>query len=224
MKYPSDLIGLRFGRLTVIEKADVIGKGKRGSRSIYRCKCDCGNEKVVLRNSLVTGNTKSCGCFEHEIKKTIHLKHGMAKTRLWKVWVDMRARCERESDTSYSYYGGRGILVCEEWHDFEAFKDWAILHGYDDELTIERKNPDGNYCPENCCWASRKEQNRNRRITKKFVYNNEEKTIGEIAEIEGITYHQAYDKYVRRSQQHHQASRPQAVRLGGESVLLGNRV
>lgn len=199
MKYPSDLTGLRFGRLTAIEKVGVTCQGKRGSRSLWLCKCDCGNEKIVVRNSLVTGNTQSCGCFEHETKKTMHLKHGMAKTRLWKIWIGMRGRCERESDASYQYYGGRGISICDEWHDFEVFKNWAISHGYTDELTIDRKNPNGDYCPENCCWTSRKEQTRNRRITKRVVHNGEEMTIGEIADIEGITYQRSYYKYARRS-------------------------
>ena len=199
MKYPSDLTGLKFGRLTVIEKAGVTGQGKRGSRSLWRCKCDCGNEKVVVRNSIVTGNTQSCGCLGRETKKAMHLKHGMSKTRLWNIWINMRGRCERKSDASYPYYGGRGISICDEWHDFEAFKNWAISHGYTDELTIDRKNPNGDYCPENCCWASRKEQSRNRRTTKKVVHSGEERTIGEIAEIEGITYQRSYDKYARRS-------------------------
>ena len=194
-----DITGIRFGRLIAIEKVGTKNQGHRGSKSLWLCKCDCGNEKIVLRNNLVSGLTRSCGCLEHETKKTMHLKHGMAKSRLWQIWVDMRGRCERESDTSYSYYGGRGISICEEWHDFEAFKEWAISHGYTDELTIDRKDVDGNYCPENCCWKSRKEQVRNRRTTKKTIYNGEEKTIGEISEIEGITYQQAYDKYVRRS-------------------------
>lgn len=197
MKYQQDLTGSRFGRLTVLEKAGVRGQGKRGSRSLWRCRCDCGNDIIVIRNSLVGGNTRSCGCLEQENKKTMHLKHGMAKTRLWKIWIDMRNRCEREEDKSYPYYGGRGISVCEEWKEFSPFKKWAIENGYNDALTIERIDTDGDYCPDNCRWATRKEQTRNRRITKKVMYHGEEKTIGEIAEIEEIAYQQAYTKYAR---------------------------
>lgn len=197
MKYPMDLTGIRFGRLTVLEKAGVQGQGKRGSRSLWRCRCDCGNEIIVIRNSLVCGNTRSCGCLEQENKKTMHLKHGMAKTRLWKIWIDMGNRCGRKEDKSYPYYGARGISVCEEWAEFSAFKKWALESGYDDSLTIERIDTNGDYCPTNCRWATRKEQTRNRRTTKKVMYLGGEKTIGEIAEIEGITYQQAYTKYAR---------------------------
>lgn len=198
MKYPMDLTGTRFGRLTVLEKVGVQGQGKRGSQSLWRCLCDCGNEKIVIRNSLVCGNTRSCGCLDQENKKTMHLKHGMAKTRIWKIWIGMRSRCEHEKDKSYPYYGGRGISVCEEWSEFEQFLEWAIQSGYDDTMTIERIDTNGDYCPENCRWATRKEQTRNRRITKKVMYNGKEIPLGEVAEIEGITYQQAYTKYARR--------------------------
>lgn len=192
MKYPIDLTGARFGRLTVIEKAGVARQGQRGSRSLWLCRCDCGKEKIIVRNSLVTGNTKSCGCLEAETKKTMHLKHGMAKTRLWNIWCGMRDRCNRKNSSSYSHYGGRGIRVCDEWnHSFDSFKNWAVANGYRDDLTIDRINNDGDYCPENCRWATRKEQTRNRKNTKTV-------SIAEIAEIDGISYQEAYKRYVLR--------------------------
>lgn len=192
MKYPSDLTGLRFGRLTVLAKAGIRGEGKRGSRSIWLCRCDCGKEKVVTRNSLVTGNTRSCGCLEQETKETMHLKHGMSKTRLWNIWCGMKDRCNRPNNLDYPHYGGRGIKVCEAWaDDFNSFRGWAISNGYQDDLTIDRINNDGDYCPENCRWATRKEQTRNRKITKTI-------SIAEIAEIDGITYQDAYKRYVLR--------------------------
>lgn len=138
----------------------------------------------------MTGNTNSCGCLERETKKTTHLKHGMAKTRLWNIWRGMRDRCSREQNDDYQHYGGREIKVCEEWeHSFESFKKWAIANGYQDDLTIDRIDNDGDYCPENCRWATRKEQTRNRRITKTIP-------VAEIAEIDGISYQEAYKKYV----------------------------
>ncbi len=191
MKYPKDISGLRFGRLTVIEKVGVTNGGGRGSKSLWLCKCDCGNEKVILRNSLVSGNTKSCGCLERETKKTMHLKHGMAKTRLWNIWCGIRDRCTRPNNHDFARYGGRGITICDEWKDdFQTFYDWAMSNGYSDDLTIDRIDVNGNYEPSNCRWATRKEQSRNRNNTIKF-------SLGEIAEIEGISYQEAYAKFVR---------------------------
>lgn len=89
MKYPKDIAGMKFGRLTAIKKVGTKGNGK-GSKSIWLCRCDCENEKEILRNSLVSGTTKSCGCLEKEVKATMHLKHGMAKSRIWNIWTGMR--------------------------------------------------------------------------------------------------------------------------------------
>lgn len=191
MKYPKDITGIRFGRLTVIEKAGVKGAGKRGSKSLWLCKCDCGNEKVILRNSLVSGITKSCGCLGRENKRTMHLKHGMAKTRLWNIWCGIKDRCNRPNNQDYGRYGGRGISICDEWkNDFQSFHDWSMKNGYREDLTIDRIDNDGNYCPDNCRWVTRKEQTRNRSITRTIP-------LARIAEIDCITYQEAYDKYVR---------------------------
>lgn len=180
---------MKFGRLTAIKKVGMKGNG-RGSKAIWLCKCDCGNEKEVLRNSLVSGTTKSCGCLEREVKATMHLTHGMAKSRIWNIWVGMRDRCSREHNKNYEKYGGRGIRVCPEWEkSFQSFYDWSIKNGYSEKLTIDRINNDGDYEPSNCRWATRKEQTRNRSITVKI-------SLAKIAEIEGITYQEAYKKYV----------------------------
>lgn len=136
---------MKFGRLTAIKKVGTKGNGK-GSKSIWLCRCDCGNEKEILRNSLVSGTTKSCGCLEKEVKATMHLKHGMAKSRLWNIWTGMRDRCSRSNNKDYQRYGGRGIRVCPEWDsDFRNFYDWSMGNGYSDELTIDRIDNDGNY-------------------------------------------------------------------------------
>lgn len=198
IKYPNDITWVIFGRLTVMEKAGVKNQGKKGSKSLWLCKCDCGNEKIVLRNSLVSGNTHSCGCLEKETKETIHLKHGMAKTRIWSIWVNMKDRCERKSNKSFMYYGGKGIKVCDEWKkDFKSFYNWSMLNGYTDELTIDRINCQGDYEPNNCRWETMKKQVRNRSITKKAKYKGTIISIGEIAELEGINYQKAYEKYGR---------------------------
>ena len=169
LKYPKDISGMKFGRLTAIRKVGTKGNG-RGSKAIWLCKCDCGNEK--------------------EVKATMHLKHGMAKSRIWNIWTGMRDRCSRVNNKDYPKYGGRGICVCEEWEkDFQSFYDWSMENGYSDDLTIDRINNDGNYNPSNCRWVTRREQTRNRSITKIIP-------LARIAEIDGITYQEAYKKYV----------------------------
>lgn len=193
-----ELVGQRFGKLIVVKKVGTKRVGiAQKPKSLWLCKCDCGNEKVVLRSSLITGNTKSCGCLELETKRAIHLKHGMAKTRLWNIWINMKSRCESTKNKDYKYYGGRGITVCEEWKAFESFMNWSFKNGYKDELTLDRIDNDAGYEPNNCRWATRKEQTRNRDITLKAEYNGENIPLGEIAELESIPYEKAYEKFIR---------------------------
>lgn len=150
-----DLIGQRFGRLTVIRRD---GANKNGSAT-WLCKCDCGNVKVVSGRDLINGDTKSCGCSRRTPRK-----HGMTKTRLYRIWSDMKNRCQNPNNHAYKDYGGRGIVVCGEWSDdFNCFKEWAINNGYSKELTIERLDFNKGYCPDNCTWITLSEQAQNRR-------------------------------------------------------------
>lgn len=132
---------------------------------MWRCKCDCGTEKIVSGGNLRSGQSQSCGC--QGSRATIGDRtrtHGAKETRLYQTWSNMRGRCNNPNNDNYANYGGRGISVCEEWDDFSKFRDWALANGYTDILTIERKDVNGNYNPNNCTWADMQAQSENRRF------------------------------------------------------------
>ncbi len=174
-----DLSGRRFGRLVVIEK---LGPDKHGDIK-WACKCDCGNETVVLGGNLRRNHTTSCGCVYKEVIST----HGGSNTRLYHIWTLMKRRCYSPTDNRYERYGGWGITVCKEWRDsFAHFRNWAMENGYQEKLTIDRKDGNGNYTPENCRWATPKEQQNNLSTNRLITYQGETLTIPQWAEKIGV--------------------------------------
>ena len=124
--------------------------------------------------------------------------HGMSHTRLHNIWVTMRQRCEKPRCTAYHKYGAKGIQVCEEWGSFERFRDWAFANGYEENLTIDRIDPRGNYEPSNCRWATQKEQQNNRSNNVVLTYKGETHVLVDWENLVGIPYHILYDRYRRK--------------------------
>lgn len=171
-----DLTGMRFGRLTVLS-LDSINKYRQ---SLWLCKCECGNTKIIRGNHLKSKRIKSCGCLKKEKCSKEHL-------RLFDIWVTMKKRCFKKYSIDYQRYGARGITVCDEWkNNFKVFYEWAINNGYQDDLTIDRIDVNGDYEPNNCRWATKKEQARNRSNNRLIAYNNETHCLSEWADIIGL--------------------------------------
>lgn len=187
----ADKTGQRFGRLMVVEFA---GRGSDG-RGRWLCRCDCGNYKVVP-NSELGRNIVSCGCKKAEtlMMNRFNPTHGKSRTRLYGLWGSMIDRCNNPNAHEYENYGGRGITVCDEWrNDYTKFETWAMANGYDEKsdrknCTLDRIDPNGNYEPSNCRFATMKIQQRNKRNNVLVTYNGETHCLVEWAEIANIRY------------------------------------
>ena len=179
-----DITGQTFGQLTAVK---IAGRDKH-KIILWVCKCNiCGKETIVLGNYLRRGNAKSCGCLKKELISKANTVHGLSRTREFRIWAGIRSRCNDTNSSIYKYYGERGIKICEKWDNFESFlADMGKCPepGY----SIERLNNDGPYSPENCIWADRKTQARNRTNSRKVTYRGQILTLAEWSEILNMRY------------------------------------
>lgn len=179
------LIGDKFGKLTVLSFQ---GRNK-GYDSLWECKCDCGNIKIVRGGVLKNGHTQSCGCLKKINTAKAKTTHGLIANnyKLYKVWIGMKQRCYNPRSHSYKDYGLRGIKLCETWeHSFENFHYWSMANGYEEGLTIERENVNGDYEATNCSWIPKAKQSGNRRNSIIITFKNQTKTTSQWSEITNI--------------------------------------
>lgn len=196
-KLTPDLSGQTFGRYTVLHK-DTERRDTRNRRDFYICQCACGNVRSVNKWGLIRGTSKSCGCLSSERMKAYDYKHGLSRTRLYHIYHQMRQRCYNSNYSCYGNYGGRGIRICEEWlEDPIKFINWSIENGYNDSLTIDRIDVNGNYEPNNCRWATRKTQQRNKTNSLLIVFDGVERSFADVCDELGVKRGNAWQNWLR---------------------------
>jgi hypothetical protein len=185
-KIRTDMIGMRFGRLIVQSYShSKKNEGRAGYKHYYNCICDCGNTYVGERNALRFHNTESCGCIHSEtlIKRNqetaSHNGDSKEYQRLYNIWYSMRNRCDSLSNKDYRYYGGKGVKVCNEWYEWENFKQWALGNGYEEDLTIDRIDVDGDYKPSNCRWVTMQVQANNKTVNHYITYDGRTQSLSD---------------------------------------------
>lgn len=189
-----DLSGLKFGKLTVMERIGTKRYGKDGQASPqWRCVCDCGEEVITDSRLLLRGAIVSCGCGKCTHKKS--------KTLLYKTWLNMKQRCSNKKIVTYKHYLDKGIKVCEEWENsFENFESWALSNGYKEGLTIDRINNDGDYEPSNCRWITLSEQQRNKDKRKPNIFvdvDGKKYSLLELSKEKNVPYQTLYYRFRR---------------------------
>lgn len=176
----NDITGQTFGMLEVIRRLP----NNKHKKAQYLCRCSCKDKTKLKVNAsdLRRGHTVSCGCLRTKKLVEFNTKHGKAHTRLYEIWSGMKKRCYNKNFEKYNHYGGRGVKVSEEWKEsFIAFEKWAIKNGYNDNLTIDRSDVNGNYEPSNCTWIPQTKQTLNTRKSIKITYKGQTKNASEWA-------------------------------------------
>lgn len=188
-----DLTGKTFGDLTVIERAEKYSNGKIA----WKCKCKCGRYVRRITHDLKTNRHPRCYQCSTKVRPT---KHGMANSKLYYIWVGMKGRCYNERNKSFRNYGGRGVKICDEWlNDFETFSKWALGNGYQEGLSIDRADVNGDYEPQNCRWITLAEQNYNRRNNVLITHGGETKCLAEWAKQLGFSAQFIAQRYHERT-------------------------
>jgi hypothetical protein len=188
-----NLIGRRFGRLTVVEDCGSVRTGAKSYRHNFRCVCECGKILIVSRSHLTSGHTKSCGCLRAEIRVT----HGQSDSHLYHIWEQIKQRCCNQNDKKYINYGGRGIYLCDEWQSFKPFASWSYANGYREDLSIDRINNDDGYRPGNCRWATRYQQMNNTSRNVRITFNGKTQTLAQWSRETGLNYRTLHNRLFR---------------------------
>lgn len=183
----ADIKGNRYNKLVALEFSHSHQKN-----AYWKFQCDCGQVTTLAAHSVKRGDSKSCGCLRKQVSTELNTKHGQTRqnaeyNRLYRIWSQMKRRCYLDTVKAYPRYGGRGIRVCDQWlDDFEAFKAWALSNGYKAHLTIDRRDNDGHYTPENCRWVTYKKQANNRSTNRMVIYRGEPVTLASLSDMSGI--------------------------------------
>lgn len=195
-----DITGQRFGRLVAVKRL----------KEKWLCKCDCGNESETLLYSLESGRAKSCGCYNREEITLRNTKHGMANQRdqLYRAWLNMRHRCLGTNNPDYKHYGGRGVKISKKWDDYTKFKEWSEHNGFEQGLTLDRIDNDGDYSEDNCRWVDRKVQGNNRRTNIVIEINGVKANLKQHAKMNGLNYGTVRTRYSRDGKRGQDVIRP----------------
>ncbi len=190
--------GDKLNYLTFISESFTIGKSTGHKVRVVKLKCDCGKVFETYLGYFASGRRKSCGCKNIKSKPPVVVVHGMTGTRIYQIWHSAKGRCSSKKPFNWKYYGSRGITFCDEWNSFAPFYKWSMENGYTDELTLDRRDNDKGYHPNNCRWVTMMVQSNNTRANVFFEYEGERKTVAEWAREVAINQHTLYKRLVRK--------------------------